>query len=249
MLDLIRGRRAVLVLVGLPALLVALALLDVIPGGWRLRTLFVSQQVQDQRRRATHRDERLAQFAAEPQPPPGGSLFIGSSTIERFPLRSLLAALKPINRGIGDEDLVGLEARALKTAARLEPRHVVLYAGSVNVRRPVTDGSWTSAEEIVERATSLSRRLLELPTVERVILVGILPERETGPRLRARIEAVNAGLADSGTPGIVFLPTAREPLIDPDGNLRSAFAADRLHLNTKGYLILAGWLTDLLERK
>ena len=230
------------------ALLVALALLDVIPGGWRLRTLVVPQSVQDQRRRAAHRGERLALFAAAVKPLPDGTLFIGSSTIERFPLTELLPKLSPINRGIGDEDLSGLEDRALETAASLQPKTVVLYAGSVNARRPVDGGLWTPAPRIISRTTSLARKLLDLTSVDRVVLLGILPEQETGPELRARLAAVNRGLQIfAERPGIIFLPTDREPLVDPAGNLRLSAAADALHLNSVGYQALAQWLAQVLN--
>ena len=230
------------------ALLAGLALIDVIPGGWRLRTLIVPQSVQEQRRRAGHRSDRLEVFAAEAPPQPGGTLFIGSSTVERFPLAELLPELAPINRGIGDEDLDGLEARAVETATRLQPKTVVLYAGSVNVRRAVDDGSWTPAPEIVSRTASLARDLLGLPTVEQIVLLGILPERETGPELHARLDAVNAGLgALAASPGIVFLAMDREPLLDSSGNLRPGVSADALHLNSVGYQAVAQWVKAALD--
>lgn len=246
------GRARLLPLLGLlggAALVVGLAWVDVLPGGWRLRTMFVPQAVQDIRRRAAHRAERLAVFEAEPTPDPGGTLFIGSSTIERFPLDRLLQESKPINRGIGDEDLAGLEARALKTARRTRPRTVVLYAGSVNVRRAVDDGSWTEPEEIVKRAEALAGSLLELDSVASVVLLGILPEQKSGATLKARLNETNAGLSRLvEAPGIHFLVTARPELVDQEGNLRPEIAADRLHLNIRGYEVLARSLRPLLER-
>ncbi|QDV06949.1 hypothetical protein Poly30_24670 [Planctomycetes bacterium Poly30] len=228
---------------------VGLALFDVIPGGWRLRTLIVPQSVQDLRRREAHRQARLEQFASETKPAPGGTLFLGSSTIERFPLAEHFGSLATVNRGIGDEDLSGLEARALSTAMDLNPAQVVLYAGSVNVRRAIDDGSWTPPGEIVVRAGRLATGLLELPGVEKVVLLGILPERETGAELADRLRETNAGLAAMAafTDGIFFLPLAREPLIDAAGHLREEVSADRLHLNDAGYAIFAGWLQPLLE--
>ncbi len=240
--------RAGLFVAAAGGVLAALALLDVIPGGWRLRTLIVPQSVQDQRRRAEHRADRLASFAEEPVPQPGGTLFIGSSTIERFPTGDLLSGWAPVNRGIGDEDLNGLEARALETAVRLQPKVVVLYAGSVDTRRAVDDGTWTSPPAIVSRAGALASELLGLTCVEKVAVLGILPERETGPELRARLDAVNAGLAEVGeAPGIVFLPTGIPQLVDASGNLRPGVSADALHLNEAGYRTLAPLLADALR--
>lgn len=239
--------RAGFFVAALGAVLVALALLDVIPGGWRLRTLIVPQSVQDLRRRASHRAARLQAFAEEPAPEPGGTLFIGSSTIERFPAVDWLPGGSPINRGIGDEDLRGLEARAVETATRVQPKWVVLYAGSVDTRRAVDDGTWTTPAAIVSRATSLATELLGLPCVEKVAILGILPERETGPDLRIRLEQVNAGLANLGrTPGIVFVPTDTPRLLDSAGNLLPGVSADALHLNEAGYGVLSEILSYTL---
>ncbi len=232
----------------------ALALLDVIPGGWRLRTLIIPQSVQDTRRRASHRADRMELFAKEPTPAPGGTLFLGSSTIERFPLAEHFGALaplqlSPINRGIGDEDLAGLEARALATARRLQPARVVLYAGSVNVRRAIDNGTWTPPGDIVVRAGQIAQQLLAQPSIDRVVLLGILPERETGGELETRVREANAGLAALAAwrEGISFLPTARGPLVDESGDLRPDYTADRLHLNEAGYGVLAGWLSAHLS--
>lgn len=246
-----RGRlaRAGLFVGLLGACAVALALLDVLPGGWRLRTLIVPQSVQDQRRRAAHRQERLEQFSKEPRPAPGSTLFLGSSTIERFPLAEHFQGLSTVNRGIGDEDLAGLEARALATVRDLEPARVVLYAGSVNVRRAIDDGSWTSPGDIVVRAGKLAERLLDEPSVREVLLLGILPERETGAELGSRVRETNAGLAALALwkERISFIPLCREPLVDEAGNLREAFATDRLHLNDAGYAALAEWLRPRIQ--
>jgi len=231
--------------------LVALAWLDVLPGGWRLRTLFVPQSVQDQHRRAAHRADRLGGFEREALPSPGATLFIGSSTIERFPLQRHFPELHPVNRGIGDEDLAGLEARALSTVRRLKPATVVVYAASINVRRAINDGTWTPPEEIVRRIAALAVSLLAEPGVSAVVLIGVLPEQTTASALQGRLTATNTGLATFAetTAGISFLPTNRLPLVDAAGNLGPEIAADALHLNAAGYDVLAEWLGALLPAR
>lgn len=237
------SRRSVAAATALVVLYVGLALLGLVPGGWRLSVLLLGADQVAEAEREHHRGERLAQFSRE-WPEPGGVVFVGSSTVEGLDLgRHFPGAL---NRGIGDEPLAGLEARLARTLDDLAPRVVVLYAASVDARRPTGDGGWRDVAELAEGVRRVVARVLASPGIERVALVEVLPETHPRPPVARRVEELGralAAVAAAAGPRVVFVETRRPPLVDPaTGLLDPAMARDRLHLNERGYGVLAGWL-------
>lgn len=226
------------------------ALADVVPGGWRLRSFLESpaaRQARETAQRSEHRETRLAGFAREPAPPPGGVLFIGSSTIELFDLERAFGAagVAVVQRGIGDEEIALLEERFLTTLVRVEPSVVVLYAASVDVRRPTREGRFADGERLAERVLDLVDLALEGDPERRVVVLGTLPETDDHRGVRARADSLvrhlRAGV--EARPRATLVPLARPPLVDEDtGLLNPAYARDRLHLNERGYEHVASWL-------
>ena len=233
----------------LAAFACALAWFDVIPGGWTLRNLVEPQAARDAKTRAAHRAERLRQFADD-APVPGGALFIGSSTIEGFDDLPTGA----INRGIGDEELALLALRFKGTLERTRPRDVVLYAASVDVRRPTLHGEEDSPPNRYRGAADLASAVMELVDLalagepaRTVLVLGVLPEVDDERGVTERARALNRELADraAARPRALFVPTWRPPLVDPaTGLLQAGCARDRLHLNRAGYEHLAAWLLE-----
>jgi len=220
---------------------VGLALLDVVPGGWRLRTAIIPQSITDGRRRAAHRAERLQAFDVEATPR-DAVLFIGSSTIEYFDLERAFPGARAINRGIGDEDLDALASRFLQTLHATGSEAVVLYAASVDFRRHATP-----PEELGSRVARLLNQALATTPARRITLIGILPERSMDSPMAARLVATNEELAALAAKRerVTFVPTDRAPVIDPEtGFLEESASRDALHLNGRGYDALAGWLLE-----
>ena len=220
------------------ALVLVLAWNDVLPGGFRLRGLVEPYAVQVRRAHLRARAERLADFEREnPTVAPGSVAFVGSSTIERFPLDACFPGRACVGRGIGNEPATELLERLAASLPPVPLGGVVLYTGRVDF----LDGA--DAATVTARVDAVVRRLAELRPGVPVVLLGLLPERdqpaEVGERL-ARTNAALAGLARAR--GLAFVPTAREPLTRPDGSLSEDFSVDRLHLGPAGYRHLSGWI-------
>lgn len=216
----------------------ALAWFDLVPGGWRLRTFVVPQAVRSARQRYHHRQGRLARFEAE-RPAPGATVFLGSSTMERFDLVAHFPGARTLNRGIGDEDLALLQAR-LDASLPPDPAGVVLYAGSIDFRR-YGQAPKLLAGRVADLLAQLESRLPGVP----VTVLGILPEVDFPADRVASLLETNAALAQAvQAAGATFLATARPPIVQEDGTLNPAYAADRLHLSGAGYEHLAAWLAE-----
>lgn len=243
----LRTRALTLTLLGVAALstFIALALTGRAPGGWRLRTLFFTPAELAERTRSEHRRERLEAFEGEALTP-GGVLFIGSSTIEYFDLTEAFPAANAINRGIGDEDLDGLERRLQATVERTRCKALVLYAGSVDFRRLARP-----AEDVASHVERLLERLGSAGRAPYVVLLGILPEREMSPAMTERLRGTNRALAAlaSRRPEVSFVDTARPPLVDPGtGCLEELYSRDAVHLNERGYGVASGWIAEADDR-
>jgi lysophospholipase L1-like esterase len=235
------ARRAALALVVFVAAGLALAWIDVLPGGWTLRGWVTPHAVRHAREHAAHRARRLAAFEAERAGAPEGAVvFLGSSTIERFPLAERFPGVPCLDRGIGEESLPALLDRLERSLPAAAPAGAVLYLGSIDFR---VEGRATAR---IAALAELALRFLregrpDLP----LAVIGILPERDMPPAMVERLAATNASLAAlCERAGVAFVRTDRPPVTGPDGSLVPASAADRLHLNGAGYRALARWLVE-----
>ena len=217
----------------------AAAWLDLVPGGWRLRTLVGHDDGAAAYRRA--REQRLADFAAQTCPP-GALVFLGSSTVERFDLARWFPLAPTLNRGIGNEPLADLSERALSSIPG-DARALVLYAGSIDFRRAASPQVGAIADGIDDL---LARIVAERPECA-VVVLGILPERAMPPERVEALRTLNDHLADHARArGAQFVATARAPLALASGALAEAFSSDSLHLSDEGYAALAGWIAEVL---
>lgn len=223
------------------ALIALLAWFDVIPGGWTLRGWVEPHSERRARRQAEYSARRLEEFAAENElVTPGSVVFLGSSTIERFPLRKCFPDRYCLDRGIGDETATELLARLDASLPSAPPAGLVLYAASVDFRR---EGQ--PPEVIEARVRAVVRRIRERFPGLPIALVGLLSERDARADFVARLRATNARLARlAGESGLAFVDTDRPPVSLPSGALSEECSADRLHLSEEGYRHLTRWLLE-----
>lgn len=225
-----------------PAILVGLAWIDVLPGGWRLRGWVTPHDVRSAREQAERSARRLAEFAAEnAAAPAGATVWLGSSTIERFPLDELFPRTSNLNRGIGSESAPQLLDRIGRSLPAARPGRLVFYVGSIDfrVQRRSPARIAATAAEIV---TVALERYPEGPPA--VVLLGLLPEQDMPPAMVTRLGETNAALSElcAAQEGWTFVETCRPPLLSEDGSLNPDYAADALHLNHAGYQVLTAWL-------
>ncbi|MEE2712286.1 MAG: GDSL-type esterase/lipase family protein [Planctomycetota bacterium] len=207
---------------------------------WWLRDPAEDPEARAQRVRRAARDARLAAFAKE-TPAEGAVVFLGSSTIEFWPLAASFPGANTVNRGIGAEPVHELRER-LATTVPPKPSGAVLYAGSVDFNtlgRPRVD-----VVRDVEALITDLRALLQDGTLA---VIGVNAARDTTPGRAAQLAVLNAGIEAAcreAQPPAFFVNTARPPLRTTEGRLNPAISRDRWHLNANGYAILSAWLRE-----
>lgn len=214
------------------AVLAALAYKNVLPGGpWLVDN---AEDV-----RVWWREGVYAREASSI--PAGTVLFIGSSSVESFPLAVYFHGAPWLNRGLAVETALDLSRRLERTVPVAPPSGVVVWTGMNDLRAEAAP-----VEVIAERVgvvlDMLARRYPGVP----VVLLEITPQCDSLPEHLDRLHDTNRRLAEAARArGVTFVRTDRPPLSTPEGQLSPAMAArDRKHLNLAGYGVLVKWIRE-----
>ncbi len=237
--------RLVLILLLVLVTIFVLSWTHVLPGGWFLRDLVEDPAHRAARQRAAHRSQRLKEFRETSQ---DFSLidhpvvFLGSSTVERFPTDLLFPGGQVINRGIGGEKAGELLERlevSLPPDVWRRASGVLLYGGSIDFRQ-----DRESIAVVRRRVGLVVAKLKALAPKATILVAGILPgrgseTRASGPLLRELNQTLLRFAAQEEVP---FIQLAKAPLIDTHNRLAHAMSIDDWHLNEAGYEVLSRWL-------
>jgi lysophospholipase L1-like esterase len=225
---------------------IALAWSDLVPGGHFLRSFADSDVARSERELARHASERLRRFALENElVTPNAIVFVGSSTIERFPLERCFPEKPCLNRGILSASAPMLERFLDPLLPSAPMRGIVLYAGSIDLREPGSILDEKLAEDVASRIRSLLDALRKRDSEVPVAVIGVLPTRHTTAAEMRALGRLNSRLAESAHErGFAFVDIARAPITSPSGSLAEEFSADEMHLDERGYRVLSGWIVE-----
>ncbi len=189
--------------------------------------------------------EDLARFEAADRltpPRPGGVLFVGSSSIRLWPaLEADFPSVDVLQRGFGGSQLSDVVHLAPRIVLPYQPRLIVLYAGDNDLtagKSPaVVFRDYQAFVALVQRA---------LPET-RIAFIAIKP---SGARwaLVEQMRAANALVRQYAAtdPRLLYVDVFT-PMLGPDGMPREElFAADRLHMNARGYALWRDLLVPIV---
>jgi len=224
---------------GLLGLALVAAWNDVIPGGWRLRGIVWTEERRAAWVREDHAAERIELFRAERDAIAAGSIvFLGSSTIERFPLGEVFPTKPCVNRGVNGDTTLELRRRLDDSLPAAEPAALVVGIGGNDLRREQLVAALVR-DRVVLLLDDLQRRYPDVP----ITLVGLFSATDAGERELYETSLFNTAVRREAVKRkIEFLDTRRAPLVGPEGRLQDEYAADRYHLNASGYALLGEWI-------
>ena len=178
----------------------------------------------------------FARFAAEDAAhpvPPGGVLFVGSSSIRLWSdLEDQFALPVIVQRGFGGSQLSDCVKNLSRLVLRYHPRTVLVYAGDNDLAAGV------APHDVLKRFVAFVDGVhQELPDTK-VAFISIKPS-PARIRLLAQIRETNDLIRDyADDEGKVEFVDVFTPMLDESGApRRELFRADALHLNAAGYAL------------
>ena len=166
-------------------------------------------------------------------PPKNGILFIGSSSIKRWStLEQDFPNFPVFNRGFGGSQVADSLHFANRIVLPYEPRQIVMFAGSndLNAKK--------SPLQVFADYRAFVRRVHKSLPQTRISYIAITPCEKRIKQIE-QVHEANRLVAEFAKKNrkLDFIDTASR-MVDSDGNpLPDIFAADKLHLNEKGYAI------------
>ncbi|WP_435021366.1 GDSL-type esterase/lipase family protein [Tundrisphaera sp. TA3] len=178
------------------------------------------------------------------QPPKGGILFIGSSTIRLWKtLAEDFPGLPVINRGFGGSEIVDSTHFADRLIFPHEPKQIFLRAGGNDIHNGRTPRE--VADDFAEFVRVVHARL---PKAE-ILFIGNSPaplrwgQSDKYRELNRLVREMALGM-----PRVGFVDTF-EMVLDRDGQARpELFVKDRLHFSPEGYALLRERVRPFLAR-
>lgn len=191
-------------------------------------------------------EKEIAAFEAEDKsapPAPGGTLFVGSSSIRYWDVAREFPALRPIRRGYGGSHVSDTIHFATRIILPYEPSLIVFYAGDADVA-----GGKTAGRIAADTHTLVALIHARLPGTP-VVVIGTKPSPLHWKHIDT-IRAANAMVkADMAGDRLAAYTDAEAALLGPDGRPRADFYADNgLNLNERGYAAWTAALRPTIER-
>jgi lysophospholipase L1-like esterase len=179
---------------------------------------------------------------AEP-PPPGGILFVGSSTIRLWTsLFDDFGGLPVINRGFGGSTFPEALHYLQRTVVRYHPRTVVVYEGDNDL------ASGRSPQQVADDYRTFVRGVRDSLPSARIVFLSIKPSPSRWKLESQRREAnrlVRAIVASDANQTFVDVGT---PMLQPSGRPRpELYRADSLHMTPAGYALWHATIAPVLK--
>jgi len=168
-------------------------------------------------------------------PPQSAVLFVGSSSIKRWPTADGFPTLTVINRGFGGSYIADVNHYFDQTVGRYAPNVIVFYAGDNDL------GSGKSPDRVFADYQAFVAKVQAAKPDTEIVFIAIKPSLarwKLWQTMKAFNERVRA--FSSSRPRLHFVDVA-PPMLGPDGQPRpELFVEDGLHMTPAGYAIWNG---------
>lgn len=169
---------------------------------------------------------------AKAPPPPGGVLFVGSSSIRLWDTAKAFPDLPAANVGFGGSEVRDCTHFVPRLVTPFRPKTIVFYAGDNDI------ASGRTAEQVRDDFAAFVAAVRKPLPDCRVLFVAVKPSPKRWKLFGVQSEAnalVKAWAAGQSLVGVIDVVT---PALGPDGKPKpELFVKDELHLSPAGYEI------------
>lgn len=198
-------------------------------------TMPLTNEQLDAKYPASRWEKNIAAFEAadkEQMPPVNGIVFVGSSSIVRWPLDESFPNLPVIQRGFGGSQLSDSVHFADRIVIPYRPATVVIYAGDNDL------GSGKTPQRVLSDYQKFVAKVHKALPETRILYIAVKPSIKRWS-LVDKVKETNALIeqAAAKNPRLGYIDIFT-PMLGTDGQPREElFVKDGLHLSDKGYAL------------
>lgn len=175
--------------------------------------------------------------------PADAVLFVGSSSIRRWPTRECFKGFPVINRGFGGSQISEVNYFAERIVLFYEPRVIVFYAGDNDIAKG------KSVQRVFEDYRKFVNIVHERLSGTRIVFISIKPSRSRW-QLWPVMKEANMKIKDfcDSDNRLFYFDSATPLLNNNDEPNETLFSKDNLHLNSKGYEVWTRLLRPIIRQ-
>jgi gluconolactonase len=212
-----------------------------------LYSIRVATQAQTKARPAPKRFEKeIAAFEQSDRtnnPPTGGIVFVGSSSIRKWTtVAQDFPSCRVLNRGFGGSQLYDSVYYADRIVIPYKPKAIVVFAGSNDLNYGLTP------EQVLEDFKAFVQKIKKSLSDAEIIYLSISTSPSRWKEF-AKVQKANALIQQEieHLPNVKFVDVVSS-MLGPDGKPKAdIYSPDRLHMNPKGYAIWTSILSPYLH--
>ena len=171
-----------------------------------------------------------------------GILFLGSSSIRKWPTSNYFDYLPIINRGFGGSHISDVNYYFKNIASIYKPRTIVLYAGDNDIAGKKTP------EQVLEDYIDFIILVREHLPQTKIIYLPIKPSPSRWSMWNDMRQANRLIKMYTDSDNMQYYADTATPMLDSQGNpLGDLFVDDSLHLSKKGYDLWSEILKPILD--
>ncbi|MDE6361789.1 MAG: hypothetical protein K2L53_02305, partial [Clostridia bacterium] len=197
-----------------------------------------------------NKDKKAAEYAnAGVDATRGEIVFFGDSITEMCNLKEYYPSLNACNRGISGDTTEDMLNRLKSNVIDVEPAKIVFLGGTNDIGKNI------APQDIANNIQSIIRQTQEALPNCKIYIQSVYPVNpvrkptffsQTGRRSNAAIDELNVLLQDLCNQCDCAYIDVNSSLKDQDGNLKSEYSVDGLHLTKEGYIRIASIITPYI---
>lgn len=189
---------------------------------------------------------KMEEFLKElPQQKKGGTVFLGDSITDQFPLNDAFEGENVINYGIGGDRVDGLRERLDICVKAVEPAQIYLMISTNDILWPLRE-KYPTYSDLAVSYKAMIHEIKHCAPKAKITVFPVLPFSQEFAVHNEEVKEVNQLIAEIIKEEELGFIDLRPAFTSELGELKSKLTVEGIHLNLDGYY---AWLSVLLDRE